>query len=221
MGQGWFNPAGSKPALLHPLSLPGGTRETHCSCCGGTSEEHPAVLCWALWYPAAEAPWHLPLLPHSAALGDDVCRDEPQGKPPFWDCSRDTTGAESVLLFVLCVSSSFPELASVAAEESEGQTSSPAASSFSRAALGQTRGKGRVVPSRSQHNSQQAGCCCILYHLPCPQSLKGVEENLLLTQHVKEEFLETYPLHPFSSVLQVLWFQQGFPARFPAFVGAK
>jgi len=48
-----------------------------------------------------------------------------------------------------------------------------------------------------------------------------VEENLLLTQHVKEEFLETYPFHPALSILQVLWLQQGFPALFPAFVGAK
>lgn len=120
MGQGWFNPVGSKPALLHPLSLPGGTRETRCSCCSSTSEDHPSGLCRALWHQAAEVPQELPLLPHSAGLGDDVCRDQPQGKPPFWDCSPDTAGVKTVVVFVLCVSSSFPGLTSVAAEEHEG-----------------------------------------------------------------------------------------------------
>lgn len=176
MGQGWFNPAGSKPALLHPLTLAGGARETCCSCRGGASEEHLSGSCWALWHQAAAVPRHLPLLPRSAAPGDDVCRDNPQGKPPLWHCSPDTAGAETeVLLFVLCVSGTSPQLASVAMEESEGQTSSPAASSLPKAALGQTRGKSKVVPSYSHHDGQQAECCCTLHCLPCPQSLKGVK----------------------------------------------
>lgn len=44
----------------------------------------------------------------------------------------------------------------------------------------------------------------------------SVEENLLLTLHVKDEFLENILF-----IQQMLWLQQGFPARFPAFVGAK